>query len=212
MDTKRVKNELFEHLPFTAFGVCLSIALVAIIQSFMSGTKDEVHHQMENFFYIFHALHIFLSALTSTAISLKVGRNIMRAAMISAFTTVPFCVLSDVLMPFLGSFLFKMPVEFHMSATEEPAIVFSFLVFGILSGIISERKIGKVSYFSHGTHVLLSSFATLFYIVGYGADNWIRMLGQVFVITFLSDIIPCCMSDIIFPVAFTHAEHEHPHT
>ena len=213
IEGKKVKSELFEHLPFTAFGVCLGLILVAVAHIILSSSgTTKTHEGMEGLFYIFHSLHIFLAALTSTAVSFRVGRDPIRAGLISAFTTVPFCILSDAIMPFLGGHLFGMNIEFHISAAEQPLAVFSFLVFGILSGLVSEKKIGKVSYFSHGVHVLLSSFASMFYLVGYGADSWIKALGLLFLITFVAVIIPCCMSDIVFPISFTHAEHDHPHT
>ena len=212
IEGRKVKSELFEHLPFTAFGVCLGLILVAVAHIILSSSgTTKTHEGMEGLFYIFHALHIFLAALTSTAVSFRVGRDPIRASLISAFTTIPFCILSDAIMPYLGGHLFQMDIEFHISAPEQPLVVFSFLVFGILSGLVSEKKIGRVSYFSHSAHVLLSSFASMFYLVGYGADNWVKTLGPLFLITFVAVIIPCCMSDIVFPISFTHAEHDHPH-
>lgn len=211
IDGKKVKIELFEHLPFTAFGVCVGLILVAganIILSSSGTTKT--HEGMEGLFYIFHSLHIYLAALTSTALSFRVNRDPIRASLISAFTTVPFCILSDAIIPYLGGHLFQMDIEFHVSAAEQPHVIFLFLIFGIFSGLISEKKIGRVSYFSHSAHVLLSSFASAFYLVGYGADNWIKSLGSIFIIVFVAVIIPCCMSDIVFPVSFSHAEHDHP--
>ena len=212
IEGKKVKSELFEHLPFTVFGVSLGLILVAVAHIILSSSgTTKTHEGMEGLFYIFHSLHIFLAALTSTAVSFRVGRDPIRAGLISAFTTVPFCILSDAIIPFLGGHLFGINIEFHISAAEQPLVVFSFLVFGIFAGLVSEKKIGKVSYFSHSVHVLLSSFASMFYLVGYGVDNWVKALGPLFLITFIAVIIPCCMSDIVFPISFTHAEHDHPH-
>lgn len=210
MNKQKLNREVFEHLPFTFFGASVSIVLLAVVQSLRGDYSD--HENVMKFFHIFHFFHLLLSALTSTAMSFRVKQAPIRAAIIGIATTVPFCVTSDALIPFVGGFILRVPMKLHICAIQEPLMVFSSLIIGALGGVILEKKIGKVTYLSHSAHVMVSSFASLFYLVGFGLDNWIKMLGPVFFITVIAVIIPCCLSDIIFPISLTHAEHDHPHT
>jgi hypothetical protein len=77
---------------------------------------------------------------------------------------------------------------------------------GILGGLVGARNVGTVSYLSHAVHVLISSFASTFYFVSFGVVNWTPLVGGIFVITVVAVILPCCLSDIVLPIAST------PHT
>ncbi|GAG58553.1 unnamed protein product, partial [marine sediment metagenome] len=54
----------------------------------------------------------------------------------------------------------------------------------------------------HSGHVLLSTWASLFYFTAFGIASWIPLLPLIFVFLFLAVWIPCCLSDIIFPLLF----------
>lgn len=67
----------------------------------------------------------------------------------------------------------------------------------------------------HWGHVFLSTWASLFYLTGYGQADWIPRLPLIFGILFVAVWFPCCLSDIIFPLLFVGkqaaAEHVHDH-
>jgi len=57
--------------------------------------------------------------------------------------------------------------------------------------------------FPHAGHVLLSTWASLFHIlmaIG-GSLTWISYAG-VFIFLFIAVWVPCCISDIVFPLLF----------
>jgi hypothetical protein len=60
----------------------------------------------------------------------------------------------------------------------------------------------------HLGHVLLSTWASLFYFTAFGVADWIRLLPLVFVFLFLSVWIPCCTSDIVYPLLFVRKKRE----
>jgi len=57
--------------------------------------------------------------------------------------------------------------------------------------------------FPHYGHVLLSTWASLFYFTAFGIARWIPLLHFVFLFLLLAVLIPCCLSDIVFPLLFT---------
>ena len=58
--------------------------------------------------------------------------------------------------------------------------------------------------FPHAGHVLLSTWASLFHIIMATGDtlSWLSYIA-VFIFLFVAVLIPCCVSDIIFPLLFT---------
>jgi len=77
-----------------------------------------------------------------------------------------------------------------------------FTIFGILFGLVSADVVhGRGStIFSHSSHVFISTMATMFYLIAFGHMEWIHHIPEIFLIIFLGVIIPCCTSDIIFPL------------
>jgi hypothetical protein len=84
-------------------------------------------------------------------------------------------------------------------------------VLGVAIGMFKPRT--KVP---HAGHVLLSTWASLLYMVAYGNPdaNWLPVLPLVFVVLFIAVWLPCCVSDIVFPLLFVGKEaldEEHHH-
>ena len=65
----------------------------------------------------------------------------------------------------------------------------------------------------HWGHVFISTWASLFYLTGYGEAHWLPLLPAIFAVLFLAVWLPCCLSDIVFPLLFVgeHAAAEHVH-
>ena len=62
--------------------------------------------------------------------------------------------------------------------------------------------------FPHGGHVLISTWASLFHIlmvVGTGMEWW--QFVAIFAFLFAAVCLPCCLSDIVYPLLFVkHGE------
>jgi hypothetical protein len=54
----------------------------------------------------------------------------------------------------------------------------------------------------HAGHALVSTWASLFYLTAYGVTDWLPLLPLVLVVLFFAVWIPCCTSDIVFPLLF----------
>ena len=63
----------------------------------------------------------------------------------------------------------------------------------------------------HGLHVLISTGASLFHVaMAMGGMPSIPVLGGIAVFLFLSVWLPCCTSDIVFPLLFVPKSREPP--
>ncbi|HOL34695.1 MAG TPA: hypothetical protein PKW86_02325, partial [bacterium] len=51
-----------------------------------------------------------------------------------------------------------------------------------------------------------SSIASILYLIGYGLTDWIDKIGAVLVFMVFAVVIPCCTSDIVFPLIVTGGE------
>ena len=58
----------------------------------------------------------------------------------------------------------------------------------------------KSTIFSHSAHVLTSSVASIMYLVSFGLADWVSAVGMVFVYMVFAVMVPCCTSDIVFPL------------
>lgn len=225
-----IKHELKEHLPFTLLGVAASILILFLLDHFslMDATGSEHHHAHHHhdhdegahclggasyygFFHVAHFGHIFLSSIVSAAIYLRRSGSYLKSTLVAIISSILFCSLSDILIPFLGGHLWGMQLEFHTDLIEAPFWVILSALIGAILGIIAEKKFGRISYFTHGSHVFVSSLASLFYLVAFGLTNWTGEIIGVFIITTLAVVLPCCSSDIIFPMSFVGGIHGHEH-
>jgi hypothetical protein len=80
---------------------------------------------------------------------------------------------------------------------------------GIIIGYL--RPATKVP---HLGHVLLSTWASLFYFTAFGTPWLMALLPLIFLFLFLSVWVPCCTSDIVFPLLLSgkgSAEIHHEH-
>jgi len=151
-------------------------------------------------FYILHPAHVVLSALVTTAMYKKYGNGkIWMAIPIGYFGAIGIATLSDSVIPYLGEMLLSLPNKgIHIGFIEEWWIVNPAALIGIAIGYW--RLTTKVP---HSGHVLISTWASLFHIIMALGEtvNWITLL-PIFFFLFLGVWIPCCTSDIVFPLLF----------
>ena len=198
---KRITHELKEHAPFTALGALTGIVITVIVD--LGNVPSHISHTA---FYTSHPLHVLLSALVTTAMYMRYKKGKIWAAILIGWTgSIGIATISDAIIPYLGGTLLHIPMEFEVPFIEEWWINLIALA-GI--GIGYWKQTTKIPHFGH---VLLSTWASLFYIEAFGiADNWIPLLPFIFLILFLAVWIPCCLSDIVYPLLFLGKEPEQP--
>ncbi len=200
---KQIFKELKRHVPFTMFGAITGIIVMIIIVFFH--TPREISNAI---FYTLHPLHVVLSALATISMYKLHGRGKLWKAIIIGYTgSIGIATLSDAVIPYLGGSLLNVPMEFHMPFIETAKMPFigiakwkivnSAAVLGIAIGYLKPN-----TRFPHFGHVLLSTWASLFAFTAFGVANWITLLPFVLLFLFLAVWIPCCVSDIVFPLLF----------
>ena len=149
-------------------------------------------------FYTLHPLHVALSALVTTAMYKKYSNGrIWKAILIGYFGSIGIATISDAIIPYLGGVLLNVKIGFHIPFIEEWWLVNPLALIGIAIGYL--RPTTKIP---HSAHVLLSTWASLFYFTAFGIAYWIPLLPFIFLFLFLAVWIPCCLSDIAFPLLF----------
>ncbi|MCK4400867.1 hypothetical protein KAW08_01020 [bacterium] len=200
---KQIFKELKRHIPFTMFGAVTGIIVMIIIVFFH--TPREISNAI---FYTLHPLHVVLSALTTISMYRLHGRGKLWKAIIIGYTgSIGIATLSDAIIPYLGGGLLNVQMEFHVPFIETAKMPFigiakwkivnSAAILGIVIGCLKPK-----TRFPHFGHVLLSTWASLFAFTAFGVANWIPLLPFVLLFLFLAVWIPCCVSDIVFPLLF----------
>ena len=205
---RRIASELKHHVPFTASGAATGIILMVIIA--FTDALPQVSQSSYTVFYILHPAHIALSALVTTAIYKKYGgSSIWKVILIGYFGSIGIATLSDSVIPYLGETLLGLENRgIHIGFIEEPLLTNLAAFVGIAIGY---RK--PTTKFPHAGHVLISTWASLFHIVMALGEtvNWI-IFPTIFAFLFLAVWLPCCTSDIVFPLLFVKEKlpQQHP--
>ncbi len=198
-------RELREHTPFTFFGALTGIIVMFIFYRIPSGVSYKV-------FYVLHPLHVVLSALVTASMyyhykcgKMKVKCNIFVLLLIGYVGSVGIATLSDSVIPYLGEVLLNLPNRgIHLGFIEMWWIVNPAAILGVALAYFWPK-----TKFPHSGHVLLSTWASLFHIIMAlgGVINWYLSIA-IFMFLFLAVWVPCCVSDIVFPLLFV-GEHNH---
>ncbi len=190
---RRIASELTEHTPFTIFGAVTGIIIMVII---VFGNVPTAISQTT--FYTLHPIHVVLSAMATTAMYKKYSNGkIWAAILIGYFGSIGIATISDVLIPYVGGTLPGVKMEFHLPFIEKWWLINPLALIGIAIGYLR-----PTTQFPHLGHVLLSTWASLFYFTAFGVAYWIPLLPFIFLFLFLAVWIPCCVSDIAFPLLF----------
>ncbi len=203
--TKQILGELKEHAPFTSIGALTGI--VIIVTLILGNMLLQVSKVSSTIFYILHPTHIVLSAIATTAMyKLHTRKFKVLWGIIVGYTgSIGIATLSDSIIPYLGEWLLNLPNRgIHIGFIEEPLLTNPAAFLGIAIAFLR-----PTTKFPHSGHVLLSTWASLFHIImALGQTvNWITVLA-IFLFLFLAVWIPCCTSDIIFPLLFVPARSE----
>jgi hypothetical protein len=169
-----------------------------------NGSARTLQEQAGASFHLFHPLHICLSAIATTSLSWRHDHRLVRAMGIGLVGTIVPCGLSDYLIPYAGGRLLGQTMDLHMCLIDHPQLFFPFLALGLLGGFWAEERLTGSHLFSHGAHVLVSSAASLLYLVSFGFMGWmtdVRLVFPAFATIVVAVWVPCCISDIVIPTA-----------
>lgn len=188
-----IRSELGRHVPFTLFGaVCGMLIMAAFIAT------EVPAHLTETLFWTFHPLHVLFSALATTSMfCLQDCRNRWLAVAVGYGGAVGIATLSDCLIPFVGEWMLGLPNRgVRLGFIEKWWLVNPMAFMGI--GIALRRPRTR---FPHAVHVLLSTWASLFHMtMALHRQPGAGTLLVMALFLFLSVWIPCCTSDIVFPL------------
>ncbi|NQT75254.1 MAG: hypothetical protein HQ566_01895 [Candidatus Omnitrophica bacterium] len=204
--------ELGAHLPYSIFGVLVGVVILGLLTFFtiILDVRHLLPRASEELFHVFHPAHVLLSAVVTTAMFWKHERRLIKTLLVGFFGSVAICGLSDILLPYMGGRILGIEMHLHICILEHPHIIIPFALIGVAVGFIIPGAIEKSTEFSHSIHVLVSSMASILYLISFGVTDWIRVSGGVFLITIIAVMIPCCLSDIVFPLFFVDSgQHKH---
>jgi hypothetical protein len=199
MSTARlIAHELRRHAPFTACGSA-SGALIMLALWHSDASRDV----FERLFWTLHPLHVLLSALVTTAMYHRhAPGKWWRLLLIGYLGSVGIGTISDALIPYAGEWLLNLPHRgLHIGFIEKWWLVNPLALVGIAIGAAWPH-----TRVPHAGHVLLSAWASLFHMMmAMGGSVSLLTAGLILGFVFLAVWVPCCTSDIIFPLLFVPA-------
>lgn len=198
---KRILAELEHHLPFTIFGALTGIVFMLVF----SKISYSVSHTA---FYVLHPIHVVLSALVTSSMyekhkcpTTRSKCRIWTLLFIGYVGSIGIATVSDSIIPYIGEILLDMPHSHaHAGFIEKWWLINPLAVLGI--AIAYFRPSTK---FPHAGHVLISTWASVFHIImakGNGMGFWSYVV--IFLFLFIAVWLPCCISDIVFPLLFVN--------
>jgi len=242
---KHILVELKGHAPFTFFGAVLGIVFMLVFRNISGGSRHTL-------FAVFHPAHVVLSAIV-TASMFRLHDKKKRFFLVLAvgyFGSIGIATLSDIIIPHIGTELLGLniprhshlhegestsPDEGHAAETDEHE---GHEKHGLHLGFIEEWYIVNpaallgifIAYFlprtkfPHACHILISTWASSSYLLmNMQSEMGIAVIGGILITLFVATWLPCCISDIIFPLLFVksdiqltspcpdHAHHSHAH-
>jgi len=207
-----VLGELIAHLPYAIFSVALSMVLLGFTSYFSVLQKDGISlsNGSSILFHIFHFLHLVFAATGALLSYYRFSAGIIKPIFVTTVATIFFCMLSDTVLPYIGGRFLGIHMHFHICFIDEFWRVIPFLAVGILNGFIISHyhKALQSSYmfFSHFTHILVSSLASAFFFVSHGFSNWYEYSGLVFLFLIVAVVVPCSLSDVVVPMVVARAD------
>jgi len=235
----RLRTELISHLPFSVSSVTLGLICAGLIcfmtpeSAYDPGAEAHVHSAGEaehdpafhgrfiELFHLFHPGHMLFSAAATTAMFRRYDRRVILPMVVGFSGAVIVCGIGDIAFPHLSLMVLgKAPAEPHICIIMHPSLVVPFAFVGVGLGWVAAMSIERATYYSHSLHVFVSTMASIFYLVGpLGKLGWIDQIGAVFFFTLIAVMLPCCFSDIMYPLlltrsgreAYAHSEHAHVH-
>jgi hypothetical protein len=226
-----VFDELKAHAPFTLLGSLTGIAMMLLFQNLPE-------HTTYRLFYVFHPLHVTLSAIVAGSIFRlhERAKGFLIVLLVGYISSVGTATLSNSVIPFFGESILGVAIptesevhsghrneasnsaagaadessehpgpKIHLGFIEEWYIVNPAAVLGILIGFFLPR-----TKLPHAGHILVSTWASAAHILmnTHTDITVLTIMGMVCVL-FIAVWVPCCSSDIVFPLLFVRSPHLH---
>ena len=227
-----ILSELKNHAPFTLFGASTGIACMLLFKNMDS----EINLRL---FQVFHPAHVILSAIVTAAL-FKLYKNkatFFTVLLIGYTGAIGVATVSDCILPFFGESLLGVAIpthqhehetevvndeehieqDVHVEEHERPNIHLGFIedwyivnpaaILGVLIAYFFPR-----TKFPHAGHVLISTWASSFHVLmNTHCELSPQILIGMFIILFIAVWLPCCISDIVFPLLFIKPGEHVPH-
>ncbi|MDD5458078.1 MAG: hypothetical protein PHF37_01605 [Phycisphaerae bacterium] len=226
---KTIAAELKNHAPFTMFGAGLGLLFMFLFRNIgMTGSLA--------FFTFFHPAHVVLSAIVTAAMFRlhAKAKKFIFVLIIGYFGSIGVATISDIIIPYIGTELLGLNIPSHAEVFHDPAhhseevnheehagkheghklhlgfieewyIVNPAAIIGVLIAWFIPR-----TKFPHAGHILVSTWASSAYmLMEIRADITFFSVIGIFITLFLAVWLPCCVSDIIFPLLFIESKELH---
>jgi len=198
-------QELLHHFPYGIFSVALSLIALTLLD-----TKNGSGVNFERLFHSFHFLHI-LFASTGTVVTYSrfaKKQNLLNTLIMGTISPAIFCILSDIILPYLSGVALGVNMELHICFHKELHNIWPFLFMGLINGLVLKNQhsatLKAFSLGSHFIHILISSLASLFYLVSHGFSDWYPKMGYLSLFLIVAIVVPCTFSDVIIPIYFAN--------
>lgn len=184
-------------MPFTLLGAVsgIVIALVLVV-------AHAPRSLSQNLFWTLHPLHVLLSALTTASMFRLHSRKpkFLSVLLVGFVGSIGIATLSDSMIPYVGESLLAMPNRgIHIGFIEKWWLVNPLAIAGVLLAYAR-----ATTAIPHAGHVLLSTWASLFHMtMAIETTLSIGAILSILAFLFLAVWIPCCTSDIVFPLLLT---------
>ena len=191
---KNIIRELKHHSPFTLFGAITGIIIMLIFYKIPSEAAHDI-------FYVLHPMHVILSALVTASMYKIYAKkaNPLILILIGYIGSVGIATFSDSIIPYIGETMLNLPNRgIHLGFIEKWWLVNPLAFLGIAIAYFNPK-----TKFPHAGHVLLSIWASLFHIImALGGTMSLTLSIVIFIFLFIAVLVPCCLSDIVFPLLF----------
>ena len=201
-----VFNEIICHFPYALLALTIGLIALSIMTVDIPANRMLLHLRFFPLFHTCHFMHILFAAAGCFLTFLRYSRNWLRGFIVGTIVPVIFCVLSDIVLPYVGGMILGVPMHLHICFVTEYVNVGIFLVVGILAGVVlhfhvEQKHSGSfLTRWLHFGHILLSALASLFYLISHGFSDWAHYIGPVYVLLVIAVVIPCTLSDLVVPV------------
>lgn len=205
-------QELMCHLPYSIFSVAFTLSAASILvylSSMLGGGPQTMCYGADVMFHSFHFMHIVFAATGTYVAYMRFSRNFLAGMVVACFSSMLFCTMSDIVFPYLAGTIMGVHMQFHVCFFSELRNIIPFLMVGLLNGwvmsVSGAKQMAKFFAYSHVNHILVSSFASLFYLISQGCTDWYANIGIVFVFLLVAVVVPCTLSDLVVPMMFAKA-------
>lgn len=227
-------EELRNHAPFTLFGASTGIICMVLFKNLENG----INHRL---FQVFHPAHVVLSAIVTVSMfTLHEKRaSLLKIVVVGYLGSIGVATVSDCILPFFGENIMGVAIPLHShvngakdgdehanksGSTDQTKTLRERLHLGFIEdwylvnpaaflGIAIAFFLPRTK-FPHAGHVLISTWASSFHVLmNTSGDLTALILLGMFIVLFIAVWLPCCISDIIFPLLFvkTGVEIHHHH-